>query len=263
MKQLLFILLMLPCCAVGQQLLWSTTESEALKDFKINLITVERVTETVMDYYDIYDYYYDLTGFSRGSFKTFLENNVKAANSIQLDGKMMFDKPTAFAFKTNDGRGSIVVVVFIQEENLDIILFSNNLDKDAKSTTASEREKFNRWFSSFWNYSIAEKGRQGDTLVPNYVEWGSGNDSLSQNRMWIVPPRIEDNGQHAGVVMVEIHVARDGRITYARAGVKGTTIPDRTLWERCERAVRLARLNEIEGVLSVQKRLIPFRFRLK
>ena len=106
----------------------------------------------------------------------------------------------------------------------------------------------------------------GDPLAANYGEGGSGDGDMAlsvANRRWEVPPRIEDNGQQAGVVAVEIHVAPDGRITYARAGVRGTTLPDRSLWEKCERALRGARLNQLERAPQVQKAVVPIYFRLK
>lgn len=107
---------------------------------------------------------------------------------------------------------------------------------------------------------------QGDPLSPDYGEGGSGDGDIGlsiQNRGWAVPPDIEDNGQQAGVVMVEVRVARDGRITFARVSLRGTTLTDKALWDKCERAVRGARFNEIERAPREQRGLIPFRFRLK
>ena len=107
---------------------------------------------------------------------------------------------------------------------------------------------------------------QGDPLASNYGEGGSGDGDIGlsiQDRGWAVPPDIEDNGQQAGVVMVEVRVARDGRITFARVSLKGTTLTDKALWDKCERAVRSARFNEIERAPREQRGLIPFRFRLK
>lgn len=106
----------------------------------------------------------------------------------------------------------------------------------------------------------------GDPLAANYGEGGSGdgNTGLSiANRRWVVPPKIEDNGQQAGIVAVEVHVAPNGTVSYARAGVRGTTLPDKVLWEKCEAALRGARLNQLERAPSVQKAVVHIRFRLK
>lgn len=106
----------------------------------------------------------------------------------------------------------------------------------------------------------------GDPLAPNYGEGGSGDGNMGisiANRRWEVPPKIEDNGQQSGIVAVEVHVAPNGMITYARAGVKGTTLPDKVLWEKCEQALRGARLNRLDRAPTVQKAIVPIRFRLK
>lgn len=106
----------------------------------------------------------------------------------------------------------------------------------------------------------------GDPLASNYGEGGSGfgNAMISlANRRFTVAPKIEDNGQQAGVVAVEFKVDRNGVITYARAGAKGTTISDGALWSKCERAVRGARLNQIANAPDSQTGIIKFNFKLR
>src|SRR5690606_10557511 len=98
---------------------------------------------------------------------------------------MNFDEPTAFAFKGNSGRGSLIVVMLMQHENIDLLLFSNEVGRGALFTNASDIKKFSKWFSSFWDYGNV----QDDRLT-------------IKNRGWAVPPNIEDNGQKSGVVMV-------------------------------------------------------------
>lgn len=106
----------------------------------------------------------------------------------------------------------------------------------------------------------------GDPLAANYGEGGSGdgNAGLSiANRRWVVPPKIEDNGQQSGVVAVEVHVARNGTVVFARAGVQGTTLPDKSLWDKCEAALRGARLNILESAPTIQKAVIHINFRVR
>lgn len=259
MKKFLFILFILPCYAVGQQFLWSTHEIRGQLDSNVDIIPLSSVFDKVMDYYHFYDYYYDLTGFSRDGFSTFLEKNAATANSIQWDPTLTFDGPTAFAFKANDGRGSLVIVMLLQNDNVDLILFSSNLDQAAKIATHVERHKFTKWLSSFWSYGKADGLSQGGDQVDSFSDAG-----LSiQNRGWAVPPNIEDNGQKSGVVMVDVRVARDGQITFAKVNLKGTTLIDKALWDKCERAVRVARFNEVQSAPREQRGVIPFRFRMK
>src|SRR3546814_8931696 len=52
--------------------------------------------------------------------------------------------------------------MLLQNDNIDLILFSSNIEQGAKSANSVEREKFTRWFSSFWDYGIADSGNQGD-----------------------------------------------------------------------------------------------------
>lgn len=108
--------------------------------------------------------------------------------------------------------------------------------------------------------------RDGDPLASNYGKGGSGfgNAMISlANRRFTVAPKIDDNGQQAGIVAVEFKVDKNGIITYARAGAKGTTISDGSLWSKCERAVRGARLNEIANAPDSQTGIIKFNFKLR
>jgi len=106
----------------------------------------------------------------------------------------------------------------------------------------------------------------GDPLASNYGEGGSGfGDAMISlaNRRFTVAPKIDDNGQQRGRVAVEFKVDKNGVITYARSGAKGTTISDGTLWSKCERAVRGARLNQIANAPDSQTGVIIFNFRLR
>lgn len=106
----------------------------------------------------------------------------------------------------------------------------------------------------------------GDPLSADYGEGGSGfgNTSLSlENRRFITPPRIEDNGQLAGRVAVEITVNRQGTIISARAGVRGSTLNDPVLWEKCEKAALGAQLNQLEKAPQTQRGIIMFVFKVK
>jgi outer membrane biosynthesis protein TonB len=107
---------------------------------------------------------------------------------------------------------------------------------------------------------------EGDPLSPDYGEGGSGfgNTSLSlENRRFINPPRIEDNGQLAGRVAVEITVNRQGTIISARAGVRGSTLNDPVLWEKCEKAAMGAQLNQLEKAPQTQRGVIMFVFKVR
>jgi len=105
---------------------------------------------------------------------------------------------------------------------------------------------------------------QGNNMATNYGEGGSGNGLVGlPNRSFAVMPQIEDKGQLSGRVAVEITVDKSGMVTRARAGAKGTTLSDATLWEKCEIAVRNARLNPTDGGPEFQSGIVVFNFKVK
>jgi len=105
---------------------------------------------------------------------------------------------------------------------------------------------------------------QGNNMAANYGEGGSGNGLVGlPNRSFTIRPQVEDKGQLSGRVAVEITVNKDGVVTRARAGAKGTTLSDASLWEKCEAAVRNARLNESDGGPDLQSGIVIFNFKVK
>lgn len=108
--------------------------------------------------------------------------------------------------------------------------------------------------------------KDGDPLSPNYGKGGSGFGGVSlslENRSFVSIPRIEDEGQSAGKIAVEIRVDKSGEVVYARAGARGTTLSDTKLWRKCEGAVLGARLNELESAPDVQTGVVMFNFKVK
>ena len=75
----------------------------------------------------------------------------------------------------------------------------------------------------------------------------------------LIRPRFEVNDQ--GIVVVEIVVAPDGRVIYARAGARGTTTPNATLRRAAEEAALATRFNPITGTNN-QRGTILYNFRL-
>jgi len=105
---------------------------------------------------------------------------------------------------------------------------------------------------------------EGNNLTPDYGEGGSGfGDSKLENRGFVTRPNIEDNGQLSGRVAVEITVNKDGAVISARAGVRGSTLTDAVLWEKCERAVMGARLNPLENGPPTQRGIVMFVFKVR
>lgn len=108
--------------------------------------------------------------------------------------------------------------------------------------------------------------KNGDPLSPNYGEGGSGSGNINlslANRRFVSIPKVDDQGQSAGKVVVEIRVDKTGEVVFARAGAKGTTLSDLKIWKKCEEAVLGSRLNQLESAPDIQLGIVVFNFRVK
>jgi len=76
-------------------------------------------------------------------------------------------------------------------------------------------------------------------------------------------PRPEYKQQVEGVVVVEVTVDKEGKVTQAEPGKKGTTINDDNLWEAAKDAAKKARFDRKPDAPAFQKGTITYRFRLQ
>jgi hypothetical protein len=109
-------------------------------------------------------------------------------------------------------------------------------------------------------------GNQGDpdgsTLAPNYGEGGSGfGNARLANRTSVIKPKVEDNGQATGRIVIDIMVDKNGDVVSAKIG-KGTTIPDYNLQQKCKNAVLGARFNRSETAPDIQQGSFVFNFKV-
>jgi outer membrane biosynthesis protein TonB len=92
---------------------------------------------------------------------------------------------------------------------------------------------------------------------------GTGVSLDLVGRKLLNKPEIYDNNQNNGKVVVEIFVNREGVITRATAGARGTTITDTELWKRCEQSVMKCHLNAVDNGAEIQTGKIIFSFKLQ
>ncbi|WP_129714445.1 energy transducer TonB [Pedobacter sp. SYP-B3415] len=106
--------------------------------------------------------------------------------------------------------------------------------------------------------------RDGDPLATNYGEGGSGFGNkpieLRSFTNLVVP---KDDGQKTGKIAVRIYINADGIVTNAQAGVKGTTLSDKALWEKCREAVMGATLTRSASGNNQQVGVVVFNFKVK
>ena len=106
----------------------------------------------------------------------------------------------------------------------------------------------------------------GDPNSKSYTGGGSGGNGIALNlngRKFISLPRIQDDGQTSGKITVDISVDKNGTIVTAKAGGRGTTISNASLWDKCERAVLGCKLNAISSGPEIQAGSVIFTFILE
>ncbi|MFC5284867.1 energy transducer TonB [Pedobacter alpinus] len=107
---------------------------------------------------------------------------------------------------------------------------------------------------------------EGDPLASNYDGTGSGNGGVAlslTSRKFVNLPSIKDDGQKSGKIVVEIRVDKNGIVTSAKAGARGTTLTDATLWDKCEDAALGSRFNTLVSAPDTQIGTIVFNFKVK
>jgi hypothetical protein len=137
----LFLFFILTVSVFGQQFLWST-----LRDKAERFVPINNVTREVLEFYDQYELYLDYSGFSKDRF-------IESFDYGFDDWSWLYDinELTVFALRSNSGRGSIVMVMCISNNNVNTIIFSNNYEPGCIFTHSTGREKFLRWFRTLLN----------------------------------------------------------------------------------------------------------------
>jgi len=139
---LLFLFSSLAVSAFGQQFLWSTIPDAAERYVPIN-----NVVREVMEFYDQYRFYLDFTGFSKDGFIQTMDYGFDDWEWVRD-----IDKLTVFALRTNLGQGSIVLVMSISRNNVNMVVFTNAFERGALMThSGPNREQFSRWFRTTMN----------------------------------------------------------------------------------------------------------------
>lgn len=106
--------------------------------------------------------------------------------------------------------------------------------------------------------------KDGDPLASNYGEGGSGfgNKPIELRRFsnLIVP---KDDGQKTGKVAIRIYFNKDGQITRANQELRGSTITDTELVNKCIQAVLNSSLSRSDVGKDNQTGVVVFNFKVK
>ncbi len=109
--------------------------------------------------------------------------------------------------------------------------------------------------------------KTGDANAKNYGQGGSGNGnqgagisfSLS-GRSAISLPKPKYPGDDAGVVIVKVTVDKNGNVTNAEPGARGTTIMNQKFWNEAKQAALKAKFNMSQNAPAFQQGTITYRF---
>jgi hypothetical protein len=141
MKKIGFFLclIFLAVSAFGQQVLWSTSG-----EFDARIVPINNVIAEVLNFYEQYSYYYDYTGYNKATFiKEFGED---------WDFIYDIDTMSVYAFRAPmEGGGSGVLVMCLDRNNVNIVIFTNVWERGAINTFGSNRGRFQNWFRTLIN----------------------------------------------------------------------------------------------------------------
>jgi colicin import membrane protein len=107
----------------------------------------------------------------------------------------------------------------------------------------------------------------GDPNSNNYGDGGSGNGSKGSGvsfslsgRTASTLPKPKYPGDDEGLVVVKVTVDKNGNVTAAEPGTRGTTIMNQKFWEEAKQAALKARFNTDNNAPAYQQGTISYRF---
>jgi hypothetical protein len=164
----------------AQQFLWATSSKGVTVNSGIKIINLQDVHKEILGYYEMYDYYYDLSGFSKeGYFEKY-----ESSNSFKTTDKLKWNEfkktvngineLTVSCIKTNDGNTSSVIVFIYSKNNFDAIVFSNKIETGYISTYNSNSDTDKRRFLKYLE-SLLGKGN-----IPNEIEGSSVKEDYNK-----------------------------------------------------------------------------------
>ena len=138
----------------GQQFLWTTNKNGLFQNSEMKVISKDEVLDKLKSYYNTYDVYFDGTGFTKvGFFKNYETSN--SYNTVDKTKWELFKKSifeinelTITCIKSNEGTGSNVMILIINKNNFDSIIFSNSYEIGYIPTFKSDLSKFERFFNA-------------------------------------------------------------------------------------------------------------------
>jgi hypothetical protein len=140
----------------GQQFLWTTNKKGLYPNSEIKVISKDDVQKKLLDYFELYDYYYDLTGFTKNGFYREIENSTWFNKNDNKDWDKFknslteINELTITSMKNNTLEGSEITVLVINKDNFEVITFSNKMYKGFISTSNGIISDYKNRFIKFY-----------------------------------------------------------------------------------------------------------------
>lgn len=156
-KFLLLVFTFVSLSSFGQQFLWTTNKSGLFPNSEMKVISKEDVLKKLLGYYETYNYYYDLTGYTKNGFfreiensSWFNENDNKNWGEFKKSVSEV-NELTITGIKHNTGDGSSITILIINKDNFELINFSNQMTKGFISTWNGRMSDDKKRFINFYN----------------------------------------------------------------------------------------------------------------
>ena len=153
-KIILLALIFISFSSYGQQFLWTTNNNGLFPNSNIKVIPKEQVLDKLIEYFEMYDYYYDLTGYTKAGFFNTYGKSYSANADWQKFKKSVLEirELTITSSKSNSGNGSSILVLIVNKDNFEAIRFSNEVGIGAELTSqgriSSSKERFIKFYQS-------------------------------------------------------------------------------------------------------------------
>jgi hypothetical protein len=181
--------------AMGQQFLWTTLNKGEITKSDIEVISKDQVQKNLLNYYEVYNYYYDLSGFTKNEFLRTFETSswfTYINKSKWTDLKSSINEGVITCMKFNDGKGSSILVLIFDKDKMDAIIFSDNIYYDGyKHTYHAEIDSYKNRFIKFFESLIGstkDVTTKASESEPYRASIGTVNQEGSKDDGILAPP---------------------------------------------------------------------------
>ena len=155
-KIILLVLIFISFSSYGQQFLWTTNSNGLFPNSSFKIIPKEQVLDKILEYYEAYMFYYDLTGYTKDEFFNTQGKSFSANADWQKVKKSVYEirELTITSIKSNSGTGSSILILISNKDNFEAIRFSNEVGRGAESTLNGQSENNKKRFIKFYQSLI-------------------------------------------------------------------------------------------------------------